>query len=363
MNIVLPSFNFQTINVDLPELPDLPEAPTLDININGLLSTLLDKDLFQGLNFIKGFKDLIKQIEGKEISIPTLPSPPSLPEIPSFIPNIEFELPVLPPAPAVPKIPNEFKSVINILEKIGELLCMVKGFGLVSETNVKAKIEQLSQRTYEVPYWDNIMDLTNALKIDAKGRNPVGFDFEISSHVNFQIDSSAIYEYLDGITEYLNEKVYGFENNINTNTQKIEKKMNETRDNQIQEREDGINKGKQKAKEKQQDLENEINKEKQKIKEEIGINLTELPKNTSDQLEYVPYDEAKQSLLSALSTFEKKAENSQKTTDQIKQITSDIHSTLEINPNLNGVQDIQTQINTVIEKEKGKILLATTLLS
>jgi hypothetical protein len=89
-------------------------------------------------------------------AVPIIPAPPKLPEIPSVIPTVRLELPVLPPAPKIPKLPNEIKSIINTAETISRILCIIKKpIGFVKESSIKAKVEQITQRTYEVPYWDN----------------------------------------------------------------------------------------------------------------------------------------------------------------------------------------------------------------
>jgi hypothetical protein len=93
MNILLPSFNFQPAKIDLPNLPNLPSPPITNLAIN---------------------IDILPDLP----TIPELPAPPRLPELPSFIPNINIELPILPPAPKIPEIPIEFERVLNIAEKI-----------------------------------------------------------------------------------------------------------------------------------------------------------------------------------------------------------------------------------------------------
>jgi len=50
--------------------------------------------------------------------MPIIPSPPDLPEIPSFIPSVNLELPLLPPAPKIPKLPNKISAAIDIGETI-----------------------------------------------------------------------------------------------------------------------------------------------------------------------------------------------------------------------------------------------------
>jgi hypothetical protein len=86
LDIILPEFNFQPLKINLPDLLNLPEPPSVSMDIH--LFDLPD--------------------------IPVLPEPPSLPELPSFIPEIELELPILPPAPELPKIPNEIESILDV---------------------------------------------------------------------------------------------------------------------------------------------------------------------------------------------------------------------------------------------------------
>ena len=90
MDILIPSFNFQPAKVDLPNIPNLPSPPIGNVRIS-----------FPRLP-----------------TIPELPSPPKLPELPSFIPNINLELPILPPAPKLPEIPSTFEKALRIAEKI-----------------------------------------------------------------------------------------------------------------------------------------------------------------------------------------------------------------------------------------------------
>ena len=93
-------------------------------------------------------------------AMPIIPAPPRLPEIPSFIPTVKLELPVLPPAPKIPKLPNKIKATIELAEALWRVFCMVKKpVGFVKEKSIKARVEQMTQRTYEIPYWDN-MDKT-----------------------------------------------------------------------------------------------------------------------------------------------------------------------------------------------------------
>ena len=86
----MPEFNFQPVRIDLPDLPNLPEPPSVSVNIR--MFDLPD--------------------------IPLLPEPPDLPELPSFIPEVELELPILPPAPELPKLPSDIEVILNISKMI-----------------------------------------------------------------------------------------------------------------------------------------------------------------------------------------------------------------------------------------------------
>lgn len=174
LDIVLPEFNFQTVRIDLPQLPNLPHPPALWANIK----------LFDLPN------------------IPQLPEPPHLPELPSFIPEIELDLPILPPAPELPKLPNQLEALIKVADLIWKIYCIVKwNFWLVGESSVKAKIEQLTQRTYPVDWIDNIMDFTNWTAVPIKN---YGVDYEISSYVDMQVNLSDFYSFMDSLTTDIN---------------------------------------------------------------------------------------------------------------------------------------------------------------
>lgn len=99
MDILLPKFNFVPKNVPLPRLPDLPNPPTINLDVD--LNVAIPQ-------------------------IPVLPSPPTLPELPSFIPNIELNLPTLPPAPRIPKIAPQIQQTLKVAEFIAKIFCIVK---------------------------------------------------------------------------------------------------------------------------------------------------------------------------------------------------------------------------------------------
>ena len=154
-DITLPNLTFNPVAVPLPQLPNIPSPPDLDLSLG------LDEALAFGIDMIWQLNDIdFGSISLNVWNIPLIPSPPTLPELPSFIPSVEMELPLLPPAPKIPELPNSIQGAIKGAKLIWKFLCIIKGkIWLVQEQNIKAKVEQITQRTYEVPYWDN-MDQT-----------------------------------------------------------------------------------------------------------------------------------------------------------------------------------------------------------
>ncbi len=220
-DIKLPKFNFVPTSVPLPNLPNIPKPPSIDAWL----------DIEQSLSM---WVDLVWQLTAKLDmfdsslslpSIPIIPSPPDLPEIPSFIPSVKMELPLLPPAPKIPKLPNEIKTSIKAAETIWQILCIVKGnIWLVWENSIKAKIEQITQRTYEVPYWDNLDQTLSEQNNQSSSKIPSrikdtfgflksnefedvelkGFDIGVESHVNLQYNFEGFYSFLDQVVKEVN---------------------------------------------------------------------------------------------------------------------------------------------------------------
>lgn len=299
MDILLPIFNFQPEKIDLPSIPNLPTPPAFNIDINFLLG-----------------------IDLSAPSIPDLPSPPKLPELPSFIPNINLELPILPPAPELPKIPNTFEATLKFAEKIGRIYCIVKqGIGLVGESSVKAKIEQLSQRTYEVPRIDNILDLTN---LQAKTPKLQGFDYEIIANTNIQFSFAEIYNLLDVVTTSINN---------------LSSKVSYTSSDRLKQQSESIN------------------TEKDKLQDSIDNVLW----YKSDEIEYTDYTEAKSRLNQVLAYFNNQVDD-KSIQNSIKNIQNTIHVPSEINANLDGIQQIKSQVDNIIKQEQSKYLAAENII-
>ncbi|MCX6825442.1 MAG: VCBS repeat-containing protein [candidate division SR1 bacterium] len=186
MNIVLPKINFVPIKIPLPQLPNLPEPPSIEVNW----------DVLFGLNL-----DFFKNISLP--TVPVIPGPPTLPEPPSFIPTVKMDLPVLPPAPKIPKIAPDIKIVLNVAKFIGKVFCIIKGgIGLVGEKGVKGKIEQITQRTWNVPIFD-YFNLTTKFKSPPLQ----GFDYKMDAYMTLKFNFDGVYDVFNSIASASNKIV------------------------------------------------------------------------------------------------------------------------------------------------------------
>lgn len=234
-DVKLPNFKFNPVSVNLPKLPDLPTPPDIDLSIK------LDELIALWLNsIVKGLLNELKKLKIVDeawLNIPLLPSPPVLPELPSFIPEIEMELPLLPPAPKIPKLPDKIQAAIKAAKLIGRILCIVKlKFWLVAEGSIKAKVEQITQRDYEVFYVDNfdqtLADWNNALSVNMwsafgsifswftallqsnefKNVKLKWFDFSLQTYVNLQYNFDDFYRFLNQVVWEVNSVSYKISN-------------------------------------------------------------------------------------------------------------------------------------------------------
>jgi hypothetical protein len=203
LSFALPRFVFVPVSFPMPRLPDLPVPP--------------DLTLWEYLNFNLQFNFSVPEI-------PLLPSPPKLPELPSFIPNIDFSLPLLPPAPRIPKIIPEISAVIDVAEYVVKVFCILKrGFGLVWEKWVKTKVEQMTQRTRDVPFFD-FFDQTFMWQTDPK---PKWFDLQLDWYLQFRMDFSLFYDFLNAIAQELNSSTYKVVGAVSQGVDKVTSESNQ----------------------------------------------------------------------------------------------------------------------------------------
>ena len=311
LDIVLPKFKFQPINIQLPELPNLPEPPTVWVNIK-----LLDLP-----------------------DIPLLPEPPELPELPSFIPEIELELPILPPAPELPRLPNEIESTIKIAKLIWKIYCIVKWkFGLVWESSVKAKIEQLTQRTYEVKWIDTIMDFTNRSAVPVRN---YWMDYEIDSYVDLQFNFTEFYTYLDTLTKSINN----LSNNLTTSAAGwVNNKTDYINNNPLTDFRDSIDGA-------------SVDVNMKVFGDEWLISKTDFTIDwmESDDIEYVDYHDAEARVEEVLTYFEQETADTAMW-DMIKNHTNNIKNQINmkntINPNIDGIENLKNDVMNYLDAEK-----------
>ena len=312
LDIVLPAFNFQTVRIDLPELPNLPHPPLIGASIK----------LFDLPN------------------IPRLPEPPHLPELPSFIPEIELELPILPPAPELPKLPNQIEALIKVADMIWKIYCIVKGeFWMVGESSVKAKIEQLTQRTYTVDRIDNIIDFTNVTAAPIKN---YGVDYEISSHVDIQFNISTFYSFLDVLTT-----------NINNLTTKVVKETQEW----INTAADAAFNPARKVSEGVENVNLQVEVDPFKWKGQTSMLDDKLEWITSDEVEYVDYSSAKNRLKEVLAYFRQEWRSTtltNKLNSAIDKIENQISTPNIIESNEDGINRVRDQALEYIEGKKSE---------
>ncbi|MDR0650311.1 MAG: hypothetical protein LBG59_02650 [Candidatus Peribacteria bacterium] len=343
LDIILPNFNFQPVKIDLPQIPNIPSPPTLQLNIDLTLPN------FPSLP-----------------AIPELPPPPHLPELPSFIPNIKLELPILPPAPALPEIPHTFEATLKFAEKIGRIYCIIKqGIGLVGEGEVKAKIEQLTERTYEVPRIDKILDLTNLLDFSSLSIKANGFDYEIDAQTNMQFNFSVISDFLDTLTKNINNLSTSVVSAINEGTQAVEAITNDAANiaqdciNDPTKCQDTAEQGRNNIEQKRDNAGENVG--------EAGENVEEARKNllglTSDEITYTDYPQARNRLETVLTYFANEAQQDEATSQKLQNIQNLLHTPSNIQANQQGITTIQQQITQLIHTEQEKIQLAQTTLT
>lgn len=178
MDILLPNIRFVPKRIELPKLPEPPSI----INLWGNVWIDIDVNIPE---------------------IPTLPAPPVLPELPSVIPSIDLNLPTLPPAPKIPNLNPSISATLKVISKIWNILCMVKNFKLTAEGDVKTKIEQLTQRTWNVEPFDSlsITRVTPPLR---------WFDVKISTYLNFEFSFGWVYSIVDELAKKINNETKKF---------------------------------------------------------------------------------------------------------------------------------------------------------
>jgi uncharacterized repeat protein (TIGR01451 family) len=172
VDIEWPDVQFLPQTLVIPKLPRLV-FPSANIN--------LDLDLNVDLDF--------------DIDIPQLPQfniNVDFPELPALtLP----QLPTLPPPPKIPEIDPSLKAGLHIASSVLKIICIIKqGFFPTAETNLKSKIEDMTERPGTVmPF-----DLVSTVEWPK-----FSFDFlkkiQIDTYLNLTADFSGLYDIVNNL--------------------------------------------------------------------------------------------------------------------------------------------------------------------
>ena len=315
MTVQLPRFRFVPMNISLPKIPDLPSPPSVSLNANIDLNVITS--LFDNLNIP---------------TIPVLPGPPTLPELPAFIPQIDFSLPTLPPAPKIPNIIPSISTTLNFASSLAKIFCIVKwGIWLVGEKWVKAKVEQLTQRTWDVKAFD-FFNQTVTWKKD-----PVlkGFDFKMDGYLQFRMNFDTFYGFLNQVAWWINTFTSNIQNSVNTSISTISNQANQAVTDYANENIKDIN----------------LNV---KVKTDINIDPSFLKTSFVDT--GVEYSVAATELKKWLAYMDANITDPQ-IKQKIKTVRSVVDNTITITPTNKELLAVQKQITSVLSSKQKEIKL------
>ena len=208
---------------------------------------------------------------------------------------------------------------------------MKSKFGLVWESSVKAKIEQLTQRTYEVKWIDRIMDFTN---LSVAPIHNYWLDYEISAHVDFQFELSSFYNYLDTLTKQINNLTTYSANWVNNGANKL---LDDNIVTWIWDRMDNAN---------------------LQFRAQWDLSMSDLSNFKwleSDDIEYVDYDSAKARLKEVLAYFLQETRNTtmwDRVKSSISSIENQINKVNSIKSNIDGLEKVKNEAIDYLNIEK-----------
>ncbi len=319
INIVLPRFIFVPISLPMPQLPNIP-AP-------------VDFNLAWWLDF-----DFTFNFDSYDIpEIPILPSPPVLPDLPSFIPKLDFSLPtLLPPAPKIPNITQEFSVTLDTIELVSKVFCILKqGIGLVGEKWIKSRVEQMTQRTWDVPIFD-FFDQTVNWWVDKKLE---WFDLQFDWFLQFKMDFSLFHWFLEQVASVVNSIPYTVSNAISwaVNTWSFGKALNTASSG--------------------------YTKVKEFLEQDIGnVNLTfPIPAIDIDvspllsQTDWLEYSVAHSQLSTELQKIKSRMDDNFSMTQKLDTMISSINTPAKISPASQQLQMLQKEIESVVVKKQTEV--------
>jgi uncharacterized repeat protein (TIGR01451 family) len=175
LDITWPDLNFVPERISFPKLPRI-EFPTAYLDLGADL----------------------------DLKIPVLPEFPILYEFPS-LPGLPLpDLPSLPPPPAIPALGATLEVVLDIASIVLKVICIIRqGFIPTSETNLKAKIEEITQRPGDI-----ILPFDLAIQVEWPS---ISFDFlervEITTYLNLTADFTLLYDFMEQIGDQSSDMI------------------------------------------------------------------------------------------------------------------------------------------------------------
>lgn len=174
LTISLPHFIIVPTRVPLPQLPDLPSPFAIDLSAPNIALPIPE----------------IPQI-------PLFQLPPF--DLPSFTPQIDLTLPMLPPAVKIPKINPGIRTIVKLIEFLWNLVCIYKRwFGIVGETSLKTKIEQMTQRTMDIFPFDGLINLAPLVPLK-------WYDIRVDTFVNFAFNFEWVFDVFKEMADSVNK--------------------------------------------------------------------------------------------------------------------------------------------------------------
>jgi len=306
ISMALPRFVFVPVDFPLPQLPNLPPPPNFNVSMWLDFAVTFDYELPQ---------------------IPLLPPPPTLPELPSFIPKIDFSLPILPPAPKIPSIIPEISGIIEVAEFVSKIFCILKkGVGLVWEKWIKTKVEQLTQRTWDVPVFD-FFDQTFTWNSDPKLQ---WFDLQLDSFLQFKMDFSLFYWFLNQIAGTINSFSYWVSDVYSRGINRVNSWLNNNAVTDF------------------------LNQDIQDVNFDLSVPKLDIPIDALWYVWEVDYEVAYKQLNEQLFTFKNLVEDPT-TTAQIDSLSSVLKTSAVVSPASENIKKVYQEINTVLLEKQNEV--------
>jgi len=387
MEILLPKFNFVPMRVTLPELPNLPKPPIFNFDLD------MDTQLDFGVDIISDMNMDVNFDFGKIMipTIPILPEPPDLPELPSFLPSVEMELPVLPPAPQIPALSPKIEALVEVADWVGKIFCILKWWiWLVAENAVKSKIEQITQRSYNVPIFDEF-DLT----LEQKEVPLKWFDYKIDSYVAMEFNFDQVFEYIEWIVTAVNSATTQVVQVVTEPVENAINSVNNTISSGTAIFDDGVDYYENKLNDKMEEMSSsaksrtgldnvkEIIDYEEKLKDlpqEVVDSLENLPQSKIDEMKnrtkdefdqyreqyldsyfpqhkftYVDYKTATRWLLKSLAFLKDYVKDNNFESEKVSALIALLNEDFEVQSNIVWLKDIQQQVNYFIDKKRTEV--------